>query len=829
LQVNIELKQIPLLRACLAGIFCLLVLVVLTVSSCASVPNGFAALGSRLPADMGMLGGVPKIIKQYNLTEMQPDDWKNKEKWGITISSEDRQRGYIVFSRHYIDPILAFSLPNNRINALDTFASPGEYEPLSFAIYPLVNASNVSISAGDLSDGKGHLIKSENIDLRVVRSIPFVKDEKTYVMEPMLLEKLPSVDLQPEKCTQFWITVYTPKKAAPGDYTGIVHIKVPDGQSTDLKLHVKVLPITLRETDTLYGMCWQPTNHTGMYPKNLDKYYTDMMAHGMNSQWIWPDAGYQKAGGRLIYDFTKFGYCRKKDDYYGAGLDEMMAAYMKSGYKNPWCFSIDSINDILESIGYHPFTTEYDAAFLDYVSQLIKHIKDKKWPEYYLLVTDEPGGRGYEGISYALYYYKLLKSHFPAVKTISDVGPWAAEDAILAPYVDAFLYACQSPSDIEKCRQRSNEFSIYNQGGWGRFPRIDRDRFGIYASKTGAKRAFMWVYTWWWTPTVPPSWHPAFMYVVPAADGPIPTISWEALREGIDDSRYLHTLELLINRAKSRKDAKAQELINEAESQIQAIYNQTLIAWEQRDAQFTGRSSESYDVNRWKIAQCIIKLNALLEHKTTTHETSEPLIASDEYTTGLWHFDEGRGSSLKNSGKSPENNGSFKHFTGKGSPLWTKGISGTALQFTSDTDPVCITLNNDLNPQSFSYEVRVNFSSISDEGSYIGQSGDRFILRLLPGGIVDFVVNNNGWKELSSGHLFSDTWHHVAASYDGEFIQLYVDGNRVGYLALTGSLGGSGSTLMIGTGVDGKTGHFKGKIDEVQLSSTARHYNVLWK
>jgi len=33
------------------------------------------------------------------------------------------------------------------------------------------------------------------------------------------------------------------------------------------------------------------------------------------------------------------------------------------------------------------------------------------------------------------------------------------------------------------------------------------------------------------------------MTVYPSAEGPIPTTQWEAMREGIDDSRYLATLE----------------------------------------------------------------------------------------------------------------------------------------------------------------------------------------------------------------------------------------------------------------------------------------------
>ena len=37
----------------------------------------------------------------------------------------------------------------------------------------------------------------------------------------------------------------------------------------------------------------------------------------------------------------------------------------------------------------------------------------------------------------------------------------------------------------------------------------------------------------------------------PGPDGPLPTLDWEAIREGVDDLRYIHTLELLAERCRS--------------------------------------------------------------------------------------------------------------------------------------------------------------------------------------------------------------------------------------------------------------------------------------
>ena len=55
----------------------------------------------------------------------------------------------------------------------------------------------------------------------------------------------------------------------------------------------------------------------------------------------------------------------------------------------------------------------------------------------------------------------------------------------------------------------------------------------------------------------------------PGADGPIPTQRWEAVREGIDDGRYLYTLEARI--AEARKAGRKLHAVAKAESLLEEI------------------------------------------------------------------------------------------------------------------------------------------------------------------------------------------------------------------------------------------------------------------
>ena len=42
----------------------------------------------------------------------------------------------------------------------------------------------------------------------------------------------------------------------------------------------------------------------------------------------------------------------------------------------------------------------------------------------------------------------------------------------------------------------------------------------------------------------------AYLVTYPSKEGPVPTLQWEALREGVDDVRYLTALKILLTRVK---------------------------------------------------------------------------------------------------------------------------------------------------------------------------------------------------------------------------------------------------------------------------------------
>jgi len=70
--------------------------------------------------------------------------------------------------------------------------------------------------------------------------------------------------------------------------------------------------------------------------------------------------------------------------------------------------------------------------------------------------------------------------------------------------------------------------------------------------------------------------HPKFRdhcFAYPTVDGVIDTIAWEGFREGVDDVRYITTLENKIKRIGYRQDSQSTEALKNARAFIESLKN----------------------------------------------------------------------------------------------------------------------------------------------------------------------------------------------------------------------------------------------------------------
>jgi len=143
-----------------------------------------------------------------------------------------------------------------------------------------------------------------------------------------------------------------------------------------------------------------------------------------------------------------------------------------------------------------------------------------------------------------------------------------------------------------------------------------RFKGGFFFWKTGATGQLYWAYQY---PSSNPlddrdgiDWCAAY----PGETAPIDTIEWEGLREGIDDFRFVHTLELEIADARAGDSAAKKALADEAEALLAEIRDAAIVdlqVYEDRGLNFHVDSiwpPETYDTYRRQIAEKIAAMQA---------------------------------------------------------------------------------------------------------------------------------------------------------------------------------------------------------------------------
>tara|TARA_R110001592_G_scaffold68626_2_gene210368 strand:+ start:63397 stop:64800 length:1404 start_codon:yes stop_codon:yes gene_type:complete len=98
-----------------------------------------------------------------------------------------------------------------------------------------------------------------------------------------------------------------------------------------------------------------------------------------------------------------------------------------------------------------------------------------------------------------------------------------------------------------------------------------------------------------------------------------------------------------------------------------------------------------------------------------------------------------------------------------------------------------------------------------------------YMLRAGNNGSLNLTLGSGSWSELISATntLSLNTWQHVAGTYDGSYLRLYVNGNVVDSMAANINISNSSSTLFIGDNGSGAR-HFPGTVDEVRIWNIAR-------
>ena len=522
-------------------------------------------------------------------------------------TEDDKASGYILFAPSYLRRIFpnSVALPDERVARVTISASQGEYEPVTVAISPLQPLGQCAVKVTDLAGPGNARIAAGNIDVRTVRywrQIPGQKGSnyaKQYMVVPELLEPSATTDVPARTTREWWITVHVPSDAPPGEYSGTIAVEPATGGSRSLPLCLRVLPFQLEcPEDYSFGMYWGPwqkdrdeTSETQVVAQ-----LKDMRRHGMNSVALSaPAAMLRGQNGRYEFDLDT--------------VTRTLELLKEQGFTRPipWSFSFPPVDTGFGS-------EEHLAQVKAFVEHAAPHFADRDLPEVLWYPRDEPWHDPRREEARVL--CEAIK-RVPGVRTYTTVRQDTAE--YLAPWLDVRCHTVSLSGGFDAGTLREAAAAAGNLFWWytnacREYPAVMRLKGGFFFWKSGATGQYYWAYQY-------PKGNPCddldgvdWCAAYPGDAGPIPTIQWEALREGIDDFRYVVTLQRSIDKLRENTSPEAKRLAKEAQSLLDEL-RESIVAdlaeYDRREINFHTDSIwpvESYDRWRRRIAEMIVRI-----------------------------------------------------------------------------------------------------------------------------------------------------------------------------------------------------------------------------
>jgi len=420
------------------------------------------------------------------------------------------------------------------------FASLGEYEPFSFLLRPKENLEGVFITGTDLT-GPGGTIPAANV---VVASVEGFHGKGRDIL--MRLGR--KWNMGAHTTEFFWCTVQVPADAKPGLYKGEVVVTAGEKPVGSLAIALEVLAIKLDEPPYALGYNYSSPKDA----KALAVHLADLRAHGMTT--VAP-----------LYEFHL-----PVHDSDTSELGEFIEAYKKAGFPAPLYYATPMGLTLSDLAGYGDEQSKrWQQKFIQVMRQIHAEIQKHGVPTV-VSIGDELTNKGIEGVKIAGRIARLVWEELPEIATTSDMNGYS-EVMAMAPYLNVATFnngwdgidhhnhgrQLINRAFIEELQRTTGAIPWFVNAGTGRFP------FGFFfwkIAKYGVRGKVEWYYNL-----------RNEQGSVVRTDGATvyPTLDYERSREGIDDLRYLCTLERLVTEAK--KAGKAPAEVAKAEALLKSL------------------------------------------------------------------------------------------------------------------------------------------------------------------------------------------------------------------------------------------------------------------
>jgi len=627
-------------------------ILVAVVWGCGSA-DGQEVKSARLSLGAAQNEEVARCIRESG----RPDDFHAVETRYVdetpmfSIRTEEEERGYLVFRRHWMDLVFPNAIPRRQeiTDKLEAFAARGEYEPVTFCVRALTDLRGLEVKAGELVSKSGGVLRTPEV--RIVRCSPRMSPGNAdygrgplypggpigIMNMPTYLEKARPADVAAGTTVQYWLTVHMDADAQAGVYEGDVEIRQEGAEAHTLGLRVEVLPITLLEPTVTLGFWDFQEEPYGGQIGTVAEVYETMRRHGMNAVvthvglWQWdsernfsrhlaigedgrvtvtlegsPLAARMEAAKRA--GFRAVGY-QPRFGFRGGFVGEVVRNHVKretleretseelarvlERYEGSEHYDLIRKETTNVAENYAPmFSEAYATVYVQILRAILEESRRRGWPEILVTPGDErfshhrkkhQRGEIGQALPLAVRELELIKragattimlqlSPFMRQRKWTWFGDYARE---AAPFVDIAMPGLRpsyteipGPLDaaVEKVVQGLAEWGAatytYNLTIYG-MPDLGAARFNAgYFFRTlgkGVAGEFDYIFFRPEGDAYNPLDGYDFMWFFPASAeaGRLggPALWLAAKREGVDDLRYLETLEALIDKAQARTDS----------------------------------------------------------------------------------------------------------------------------------------------------------------------------------------------------------------------------------------------------------------------------------
>ncbi len=475
--------------------------------------------------------------------------------------------------------------PQERVDHLSTFMTPGEDEPVAFGVHALADLAGlwVTVDPGDAP---------VTVDIRHEHFWPQRTGwrSREWYMTPELLlpcsagkKMIPTqrgvlqevaFDVAAGETAAFWLTLTAAAEARPGIYEATVRVGASGREALVLPLRVEVLPFSLQRPDDKFWLlyCDQGRWNT-MSDAQVEAELRDFSRHGITGlvemRLGSPDIS-GIAEGKVSFDAGP--YRKLSAQCEAAGLPGPHVCSFGG-----WPQRVREALNLDVDLAKDTWPRELCEGVEAVARAAVEATADapQKW---YFYGVDEPSGDN----TYAIQEYQCWRrGGAETYATFYNLGFLEkAAEFLTAPCFVVGLVSSEGTAEAarEACEETGAEFWWYGTGSYvNPFPQegyMFHNRYGAgyLFWKTGARASVAWTFCRPHedvfndfdgskvNPGEPKEQNTVYPHLLRPDDwstyqGAIPTLAWESMREGVDDYRYMHTLTTLIARAEASESA----------------------------------------------------------------------------------------------------------------------------------------------------------------------------------------------------------------------------------------------------------------------------------